>query len=151
MSNVTFTLQVKAFNLDQKFAFNGLKIYRKSVPNRSRKRVCFEVAFQIDFGRLLGRLWVPNGRRFAVRWPAFCCPDASRAAPSTDAAPSFLSFQSLSPFKAASEPILKHFGTDFESILGPKIGSKWHFASTCQREIKHNPFHVQFSSRSNVF
>ena len=70
MSNVTFTLQVRASKLDQKFASNGSKIDQKSVPNRSRKRVCFEVAFQIDFGRLPGRFWdqfwVRNGRSFAV-------------------------------------------------------------------------------------
>ena len=48
----------------------------------------------------------------------------SPAAAAADLAQSFLSFETLSPFKAVSGPILELFGTDFESILAAKIGPK---------------------------
>ena len=74
MSNVTLTLKAKTSNFNQKFASTGFKIDEKSIQNRSRKRVRFEVASRCALKSILDQFWVDfgtqNGRVELGKWPS---------------------------------------------------------------------------------
>ena len=91
-----------------------LSTARKSIKNRPKISLESEIVskslsksisegFRVDF-------WVPNGRGFAVRWPGFCCPDASWERSRAQTGLQRPSGPHLGPF-------WKHFGSIFNQIL----------------------------------